>query len=612
MAAHLGATGHSPCNLRRLQQAAFRRQSQPGGYSQSWPHDVDLGEWEPMAAPGALIAERYRLVRQLGAGGMGVVWEARDERLDRPVAVKELRTVPGLTQAETDVVAQRAMREARINARLHHPHAVTVFDVVEHEGKPCIVMELVPSVPLTDAMRELGALAPSEAAQVGSQVAAALAAAHALGIVHRDVKPGNVLIGDDGAARICDFGISRAAGDTTLTTTGMITGTPAYLAPEAARGEESTSASDVYSLGATLYAAVEGAPPFGAEGNAISVLYRVTAGELKPPERAGALGPLIVTMMSREPQDRPSMAEAAAQLSALAKAEAVAPAPGAANGTLPLPVAGDTSAPTSPAPTSPAPTSPGPTSTGPTSAAPTSTAPTGSLPDTAPVSAGAAARTSSTPAQWTPTWAPATARPAAPTTKRRRRPGLVAAIVVLIVLAGTAVVALWLPNVQRPTASGPSPAVTTTDRAQSTPAESTPAKSSPAKSSPAKSSPTKHTSTGSSATPSDQISAPEPTAAELAQAVTDYYGLLPDDTDAAWQLLTASYQRQTGGRRSYENFWNGMDTVTVTAVRATAPDQVEATLTYVEKRGNRKSTERRSFRLVRSGDVLKINQSSVI
>src|SRR6476620_5160805 len=140
-----------------------------------------------MSTPTTLVADRYRLVKMLGAGGMGVVWQAWDERLQRPVALKLLRTQPELPDAERDRATARAMREARITAGLHHPHAVTVFDVVEHEGKPCIVMELVPSVPLTDAMRELGALAPSEAAQVGSQVAAALAAAHALGIVHRDV-----------------------------------------------------------------------------------------------------------------------------------------------------------------------------------------------------------------------------------------------------------------------------------------------------------------------------------------------------------------------------------------------------------------------------------------
>ena len=519
-----------------------------------------------MAAPGALIAGRYRVVRQLGAGGMGVVWEARDERLHRPVAVKQLRTQPGLTEAETDVVAQRAMREARINARLQHPYAVAVFDVVEHEGSPCIVMELVPSVPLTEAIRELGALSPAEAARVGSQVAAALAAAHTLGIVHRDVKPGNVLIGDDGAARICDFGISRAFGDTTLTMTGMITGTPAYLAPEAARGEESTFASDVYSLGATLYAAVEGEPPFGAEGNAIAVLYRVAAGEVRPPERSGALGPLLLAMMSADAQDRPSMAEAAAQLSALADGRASLPRPGAADRTQPMPMPAPETAPVS---------------------APTAALPPAGTPDT-PVQRSVA------PAPAPPPHAPTLRRQAAaaPATERRRRPGLVAAVVVLIVLAGTAAVALLLPNFERPVASSdPSPAVTNTPGTQSAPAE-------PA-------------STEPSATQSDEVPA-EPTSAELAQAVTDYYGLLPDDTDAGWELLTASYQRQTGGQDGYEQFWKDMRTVTVSDVRATAPNRVEATLTYVEKKGKRASTERRSFRLVRSGGVLKIDQSSVI
>jgi serine/threonine protein kinase len=411
-------------------------------------------------------------------------------------------------------------------------------------------------------MRELGALAPTEAARTGSQVAAALAVAHGLGIVHRDVKPGNVLIGDDGAARICDFGISRAFGDTALTMTGMITGTPAYLAPEVARGEEASFASDVYSLGATLYTAVEGEPPFGAADNAIAVLYRVVAGEVRPPERAGVLGPLLVAMMSTEPRDRPPMAEAAAQLSALADG---GPAPPTANRTLPMPV-------------------PAPTST------PTSAAAPASTPSLTPAKPpGTAAQRPADPGD--PADTPPRQDPAA-APGRRRRTGLVAAIVALIVLAGT-VVALLVSNPERPTTgSEPSSAVTGTSDQESTAAGSA--------------------STEPSATPSNGEAADEPTTVELAKAVTDYYALLPDDTDAAWQLLTASYQRQTGGRDSYEDFWNDIDTVTVTAVRATAPDSVQATITYVEKSGNRESTERRSFRLVRSDGVLKIEESSVV
>jgi serine/threonine protein kinase len=204
-----------------------------------------------VAMPGALIGGRYRLVRELGAGGMSVVWEARDERLDRQIAVKQLRQQPGQTQEEARVIAERAMREARINARLHHPNVVAVFDVVEHEGHPCLIMELVPSRTLAERLRREGTLTPVETARIGAQVAAGLSAAHRLGIVHRDIKPGNILLGDDGRARLSDFGISRSFGEPTLTMTGMLSGTPAYLAPEVARGREPTPAADVFSFGAT-------------------------------------------------------------------------------------------------------------------------------------------------------------------------------------------------------------------------------------------------------------------------------------------------------------------------------------------------------------------------
>jgi len=245
---------------------------------------------------------------------MGVVWEGWDERLHRVVAIKQLRSQPGLNATEADIATQRAMREARITARLHHPYAVSVFDVVEHEGQPCLVMQFVPSKPLSIVLRERGPLPPAGAARMGAQISSALAAAHRVGIVHRDVKPGNILIADDGTARISDFGISHALGDVTLTTTGMVSGTPAYLAPEVARGGDSGFASDVFSLGATLYAVVEGAPPFGAGQNSMALLHKVALGEVTPPSRSGALTPLLQRMLSINPDDRPSMAEVANEL----------------------------------------------------------------------------------------------------------------------------------------------------------------------------------------------------------------------------------------------------------------------------------------------------------
>ena len=270
-----------------------------------------------MSSPTTLVADRYRLVKLVGSGGMGVVWHAWDERLHRAVALKMLRTQPDLSDREREAATDRAMREARITAGLHHPHAVTVFDVVEHEGQPCIVMQLIESTPLSVLLREHGTLSPREAARIGAQVGSALAAAHKLRIVHRDVKPGNILITEDGSAMISDFGISHALGDTTITATGMVHGTPAYLAPEVAQGKPSSFASDVFSLGSTLYAMLEGTPPFGADGNALALLHRVARGDHPPPEHAGALAPLLRSMLSADPKRRPGMKSIASRLSAM-------------------------------------------------------------------------------------------------------------------------------------------------------------------------------------------------------------------------------------------------------------------------------------------------------
>ena len=198
------------------------------------------------------------------------------------------------------------MREGRIGARLQHPHVISMFDVVVHEDRPWLVMEYLPSKSLAAMLNETGPMAPREAAEVGRQVADGLAAAHAAGVVHRDVKPGNVLIADDGRVKLTDFGVSRAVDDVQLTRTGLIAGTPAFLSPEVARGQVPTAASDIFALGATLYAAVEGHPPFGLDDNAYALLHKVATGSPEPPQQAGALTALIMRLLADDPEQRPT------------------------------------------------------------------------------------------------------------------------------------------------------------------------------------------------------------------------------------------------------------------------------------------------------------------
>ncbi|HEX5120671.1 MAG TPA: serine/threonine-protein kinase [Pseudonocardiaceae bacterium] len=274
-----------------------------------------------------LVAGRYRLGERVGVGAMGVVWRARDERLRRTVAVKQLLVQPGLDAEQADEARQRAMREARIAARLQHVNVVVVYDVAEDDDQPWLIMEYVPSRSLATALRD-GPLTPFAVAGIGAQAAAGLAAAHEVGVVHRDVKPGNVLLGDDGLVKIADFGISRAMDDVTLTATGLLTGTPAYLSPEMAKGETPAPPSDVFSLGATLYAAVEGTPPFGVHENPLALLHKVAGGRVRPPERAGPLTEPLMDLLRADPADRPTMHEARAELSALVSRRAgVGPLP---------------------------------------------------------------------------------------------------------------------------------------------------------------------------------------------------------------------------------------------------------------------------------------------
>ncbi|CAM3984493.1 serine/threonine-protein kinase [Kibdelosporangium persicum] len=274
-----------------------------------------------MSDEGRLVAGRYRLVHRIGTGAMGVVWQAKDERLNRVVAVKQVLLQTGLSQEEINEALERVQREGRIAAKLHHPNAVTVFDVVDEDDAPWLVMEYVPSQSLAAAMKERGAMPPLEVAAIGAQIAAALAAAHAAGIVHRDIKPGNILLADNGSVKITDFGISRASDDVTVTKTGLIAGTPAYLAPEVAYGKDPTPPTDVFSLGSTLYAAVEGEPPFGLSENTLGLLHAVAAGKINPPQLAGPLTPVLIALLATEAEDRPTAAHARDMLAAVARGD---------------------------------------------------------------------------------------------------------------------------------------------------------------------------------------------------------------------------------------------------------------------------------------------------
>jgi hypothetical protein len=210
--------------------------------------------------------------------------------------------------------------------------------VAEHEGDPSHVMEYLPAKSMAATLAERGSMAAADVAAVGSQIASALAAAHASGIVHRDVKPANILITDEGIAKITDFGIARASGDVTVTQTGMFAGTPAYLAPEVARGQDPTSASDVFSFGATLYDAVEGGPPFPERQNQLALLRLVAEGKVQPPRQAGVLTALLMQLLRAEAGERPTMSEASRMLGDLASARAprpLAPPVGRAPRTLP-------------------------------------------------------------------------------------------------------------------------------------------------------------------------------------------------------------------------------------------------------------------------------------
>ncbi|MEU6847722.1 protein kinase [Streptomyces sp. NPDC046716] len=267
---------------------------------------------------GQLLAGRYRLGESIGRGGMGRVWRAHDEVLHRSVAVKELTAAQWVSEADRAPLLARTQTEARAAARINHPAVVTVHDVLEHDDRPWIVMELVEGPSLADAVKEHGRIVPAEAARIGLWTLRALRAAHTAGVLHRDVKPGNVLLARDGSVKLTDFGIAQVEGDSTITRTGEIVGSVDYLAPERVSGSEPGPASDLWALGATLYTAVEGRSPF-RRTSPISTMQAVIEEEPEIPEHAGELGPVIAALLRKEPGARPASEEAEVMLAEVAE-----------------------------------------------------------------------------------------------------------------------------------------------------------------------------------------------------------------------------------------------------------------------------------------------------
>ncbi|MFG3024091.1 protein kinase [Streptomyces sp. NPDC048254] len=258
-----------------------------------------------MAEEGRLVAGRYRLTERIGRGGMGTVWRADDEVLARQVALKQIHARPQLSDDELATLYERTRREARSAARVVHPNVIVVHDVVDDGGRPCIVMEYVPATTLADLLDGGRTLAPEEAARIGLGMVAALRSAHTAGVLHRDVKPGNVLLGPDDRVVLTDFGIALTAGSSTLTQTGQMVGSIPYMAPERLRGLTPGPASDLWSLGATLYQAMEGRPPFRRE-TAMETAYAIVTDPVEPMKQAGPLEPLVRLLLSKDPADRPS------------------------------------------------------------------------------------------------------------------------------------------------------------------------------------------------------------------------------------------------------------------------------------------------------------------
>ena len=491
-----------------------------------------------------VIAGRYEVVRAIGSGGMGTVWLARDTVLGREVAVKRIGALPGDPAA-----AARAMREARIAASLHDTHTVGVFDVVDEDDAHWLVMEFVNGQSLAEQIRDEGALPPTRVAAIGAAVAGALARAHERGIVHRDVKPGNILIDQAGTPKISDFGIARATADDQLTQTGFMTGTPSYLSPELARGGNPTSGSDVWALGATLYSAVEGQPAFASEPNPLATLQNIAAGDARPMQLAGPLSGAIAAMMERDPERRWDMATAAERLGDISR--------------------GDT------------------TLAMPAGAVPAAAAATELIPE--PVESTQRVEPLVVPP-------PAYDRDPEPARDERddeRRTSPWVPIFIVLVLAALLAAgwALWTAN------NDNTPTTTPTGRTITETATQTQTVT------PSSSSSTTSTTSSPTSSPTTTEASPQDNA-RLERFVKNYYGDVTDEDkrDDTFAQLTPAMQEKSGGRDGYEDFWSTIKSVDVGEARAdAAAGTVILELTFKPEEGG-DSKEVHTLTMVRDGD----------
>jgi serine/threonine protein kinase len=501
--------------------------------------------------PGQMIIDRYTLERPIGRGGMGTVWLASDQRLGRNVAIKQIGLLPG----ETTPDLARAMREARSSAVLNHPHVVSVYDVVEEKDQIWLVMEHVECRTLGQIIEEDGPLTPETAVVVVAQVADGLSAAHAAGTIHRDVKPGNILVTADWVAKISDFGIARAHDQGQLTQTGMVIGTPEYFAPELARGEHPTPAVDVWALGATMYAAVEGHPPYPHQSNALALLATIASTPPPRAQNAGFLTDPIARMLEPEPESRWSMKDTAHVLQRLQERHAreLTRQSTAAIAAEHRPTAGPGRA-----------------------AAPTPAA-SRTAPGRTPEVAGH----------------PPDDRGRRPMGGRLMLAGL-AGVLALIALFGFFL--LHQGSSPQPSATSHHPGTGSAHRTTETnapPTSTAPASTTPT--SPTRTAPT----TPSSTTPPSGVSHTRVggrlTGQDAQQFVRNYYATLPSDTRSAWSALSSGFQARIGGYDRYSGFWSTISSVSIGRTTAVGNNAVDVALTYTRSDGHVDSEVRRIY-----------------